>query len=386
VRLQLIAALTAIAVAPSAPAIADDEPWAINVDTLVYSDTDNVDVVSPQVGVRRELADGEGSVGARVVVDVISAASVDVVSQASQRFSEVRTEADLSASLPVAGFVPSVSYRYSHEPDYESHGGRLGVERRLGSADTTLSFGYGLTVDRVGMSGTPSSVFSERLTTHSGDVGITQVIDRRTLVRLVYSLTAQQGYMEKPYRLVPLFDDAGLAMAEADGVALDLDSFDAYRLASKPPEEVPDDRYRHAVALRALHYLPSMSSSLRVDYRFYVDSWGITAHTLEPALYREIGESWRVNAFARLYRQSAASFWQRTYRVSDPAMAPRWRTVDKSLSPFASATAGLRGEWQRGDTLSAYAEVSAAYTRFEDYLFLDDRLAVMSLLGLRWTP
>jgi hypothetical protein len=132
VRLQLIA--VAALVAASSPASAED--WTIASDSLVYGDTDNVVVVSPQLTVRRELDDDGGEATARAVVDVISAASVDVVSQASERFDEVRTEIDLSLAKAFGGYVPSLGYRYSHEPDYESHGVRGGLRARLGTSDT----------------------------------------------------------------------------------------------------------------------------------------------------------------------------------------------------------------------------------------------------------
>lgn len=193
-RLQLIA--VAALVAASSPASAED--WTIASDSLVYGDTDNVVVVSPQLTVRRELDDDGGEATARAVVDVISAASVDVVSQASERFDEVRTEIDLSLAKAFGGYVPSLGYRYSHEPDYESHGVRGGLRARLGTSDTVLGLEYGLTADRVGRTGTPSSVFSESLTTHTTGLSLTQVLGRRTVVRGAYTLTVQRGYMEKP--------------------------------------------------------------------------------------------------------------------------------------------------------------------------------------------
>jgi hypothetical protein len=384
-RLQLSLALATVAAAVAPGSAAADSPWQITMDTLVYGDTDNVAVVSPQVAVHRELDESGGEVSTRVVVDYISAASVDVVSQATPRFSEVRTEVNLAVSKHLLQTLSSLSYRYSHEPDYISHGVRAGFERRLGGADTTLAGGYGVTRDNVGMSGTPSDVFSEQMTSHAADIGITQVLGRRTLARVVYSLTLQTGYMEKPYRLVPLFDAAGLAAAASDGVALDIDSFDAYRLSSKPAEQVPDDRVRHALAVRGMRYLAWLDASVRLDYQLYLDSWGVVAHTLEPALHVQLRPSWRLASFARLYRQSAASFWERTYVVSAEGMVPRWRTIDRGLSAFDTATGGARVEWEHGP-LSAYIEGSAMYTRFDDYLFLDHRLALIGQAGLRWVP
>ena len=390
-RLQLIGA-GVILLASSAAAAQEDSDWTIASDSLVYGDTDNVVVLSPQLTVRRALDDEGGEAGARVVVDVISAASVDVVSQASTRFNEVRTEADLSIAKAFGDYLPGLGYRYSHEPDYESHQARGSLRMRLGTPDSVLGLEYGLTADRVGRTGTPSSVFSESLTTHAATASLTQVLGRRTIVRATYSLTLQRGYMEKPYRFVPLFDAAGLAMAEADGVTLDLDSFDRYRLDARPPEEVPDSRQRHAVGLRALRFVDAINAALELDYQLYIDDWGVVAHVLEPS-YRRIGESdvrlfgarlgrLGLGAYARLYRQSSAEFWERAYVVED-GQIPRLRTVDRELSSYLSATGGVRLEWRR-DSISGYLDGSAMVTRYDDFLYLDDRLALVALGGFRW--
>lgn len=384
-RLQLTRVVAVLALIAAPAETFADSPWQVSADTLLYTDDDNVDVVSPQVAAHRELDEHGGTATARVVIDYISAASVDVVSQASTRFEEIRSEVDASASLYMFGMLPSLGFRYSHEPDYESYGGRVGAERRIGSADTTLAAGYGLTIDSIGMSGTPRSVFGERLTIHSGDVGVTQVLGRRTLVRLLYSFTAQTGYMEKPYRFVPLFDEAGLAAAAAAGVELGLSTFDAYRLPTKPTESVPDERYRHAVGVRLMHYVPALASSLRLDYQLYADSWGVVAHTAEPALYVQLARAWRASLFGRYYQQSGASFWRRTYVVPAEGIVPRWRTVDRHVSPFSTATGGARAEWEHG-SFASYLEGNAMWTRFDDYLLLDTRLAISVLAGVRWTP
>lgn len=384
-RLQLTAATCVGFACLASPAVARAEsPWQIALDTLVYTDTDNVQVISPQLGVSRELDDDGGEASVRVVVDAISAASVDVVSQASTRFSEVRTEADLSLSKRVSEVLAAVSYRGSSEPDYVSHSGYLSLQRRIRSADTTGRIGYGLTLDTVGMSGTPSSVFSESLTTHTADIGITQVLGRRTLARLVYTLTVVDGYMEKPYRFVPMFDSMALADAAASGITIDADNVDDYRLPAKPAESVPDSRVRHSVAARLMRYLPSFDASLRVDYRLYTDSWGVTAHTIEPGFDKQFTSRIRGAWRARLYTQSAASFWQREY-ATEVGMLPEWRTLDRELSPLTSVSTAARVEMALGD-FTGYLEGMVMYTQFHDYLFLDDRLAVVGQLGLRWTP
>lgn len=383
VELPTLAVALWLVLAAMPAAARADGVTKLTSDFLIYSDTDSVMVVSPQLGASHAFDEDGSEVTARVVIDAVSAASVDVVSSASYRFSEVRTQLDLAASKAFGTYVPAISYRMSNEPDYDSHGVGLGLQKRLAGADTVLSTSYGLTLDTIGRVDTPSEVFSESLTSHAAEVGITQNINEITLVRAVYTLTAQFGYMEKPYRTVPLFDAAGLAAARADSARLTLDTFDEYRLSVRPPEAVPDNRYRHAVALRGLRYLPSLRSSVRLDYRLYGDSWGVFAHTIEPAVYRALNETWRLNLWSRFHQQSSASFWQREYVVSGPNAVPATRTIDRALTSSWHLTGGARFEWQR-EPFAFYFELAAMHSSFTDHLLIDSRFALISQGGFRW--
>ncbi len=385
-RLQLTALLVAGSLAAATwqeSALADEgAPWKINTDTLFYTDTDNVMVVSPQVAVHRDLDEDGGAVSARVVVDAVTAASVDVVSQATNRFSEVREELNLGLAKAFGSNLPSLSYRYSYEPDYVSHGIGVGFQRQLGSSDTTLGLGYDISLDTVGYTGTPTSAFSKKLTSHGGALSLTQVIDPKTLVRVVYTLSVQNGYMEKAYRFVPLFDQAGIDAARADGVKLNLSTFDQYRLPMRVNEEVPDTRIGHAGAVRLLRYIDALPGSFRLDYQVFADSWGVRAHTLESNVYWEKSDSHLFSVYSRFYLQQGADFWKREYLVSANGF-PHYRTLDRDLSDYYTVTGGLRYEW-KGDSLSAYLDGSAMETVYSDYLFLSSRLALIAQAGLHW--
>ena len=385
-RLQLtpLAVLFFTSSLTPARARADDD-WRVAADTLVYEDTDNVLVVSPQVAVHRALDDDGGEASARAVVDVISAASVDVVSQATARFDEVRVEADLGISKTFGDHRPSFSYRFSREPDYVSHGYGAGWQSRIGSPDTVLATTYAVAGDRFGQAGTPIARFDRALVTHSLGLSLTQALGPETLVRGAYTLTVMSGDMEKPYRFVPLFDREGIDAARADGATLDLDTFDRYRLPERPPENVPDLRVGHAIALRAKRYLDAIDAAVGLDYQLFVDNWGIVAHTVEPSLRVHAIDSLVLGASARLYVQNEADFWERTYVVSEPGRIPRWRTLDRELSRYVSVTGTLSGELELSP-FTLYAEGSAMLTRWSAFLFLDERLALMALAGVRWAP
>jgi hypothetical protein len=89
--------------------------------------------------------------------------------------------------------------------------------------------------------------------------------------------------------------------------------------------------------------------------------------------------------YARGYLQTAAFFWQRTYVVDDPLSIPRWRSLDRDLSGYGSVTGGARVEWMP-DELGGYVDVAAMFTHWDQFLLLDDRLALIAQLGVRWVP
>lgn len=382
--LQLAAVAMLLGVA--AAARAQERPWTVASDSLLYTDTDNVLVVSSELSAERAIDEDGSKAAASAVVDVVSAASVDVVSQASQSFSEVRWEANLSGAYAIGDVVPSLNYRGSVEPDYVSHGFGAGTLARLGGADTVGSAHYQITFDTIGRTGTPFDTFSRSLTIHSAEVGVTQNLGTRSVLRAVLSLTIERGYQEKPYRFVPLFDASGLARADADGAELRLGTFDRYRLASRPPEEVPDTRVRPAIGLRWLYYLEPIDSSLRADYRFYADDWGVIANTAELELEHPLDDAWTLAFVSRGYTQTKASFYRSAYVVSDPDEVPGLRTVDRKLAPYDSISAGARIELATEDPgLVAYFEATATYSVFHQYIYLDHLIALIGQGGIAWS-
>jgi len=359
------------------PALAQGHDWRLGTDVMFYDDTDNVTVFSPQVSVHRTIDEDGGEVFMRGAVDVYTSASIDVVAHASRGFDEVRYEGTIGASHAIGDVTPSISYRVSDEPDYSSHGGVIGAEARLGTPDSVLSASYGLTWDRVGRVDTPFDVFSENLWTHSGDVSFTQVLDSQTLLRSVYTLTVQNGYMEKPYRYVPLF-----AAPVQD--TLDVEEVNRLRLDARPPEQVPDLRVRNALGLRLMRHIEGISGSLRGDYRFYVDTWEVMAHTAEIALQFPVVEALTLEMHTRVHYQSSASFWERAYVVSDATTLPKWRTGDKQLSEQLIVSGGARLELALPLDFKIYARADAVYTDFLDHLYIDDRFGILSQMGVRW--
>src|SRR5688572_18526480 len=127
-RLQLTALAPVLLLVPRLAAA--DPEVTVAGDTLFYSDDDRVIVLTPQASARLTM-DTEGTaVGAHAIIDVVSAASVDVVSQATDRFEETRVELGAHGAYALGRWLPALALRYSTEEDYRSFGVRIGTALR----------------------------------------------------------------------------------------------------------------------------------------------------------------------------------------------------------------------------------------------------------------
>src|SRR6516165_2766653 len=86
-----------------------------------YNDSDHVTVLTPSIALGIENTSG-ASLHATYLVDIVSAASVDIVSTASTRWKEVRHAGTLEAEYKPHDFGVSIGTSVSSEPDYLSYG------------------------------------------------------------------------------------------------------------------------------------------------------------------------------------------------------------------------------------------------------------------------
>jgi hypothetical protein len=120
-------------------------------------------------------------------------------------------------------------------------------------------------------------------------------------------------------------------------------------------EAVPDQRLRHALAGSVRGFMPGIEATLVAGYRFYVDDWGIMAHTPEARWIQPLSSDTTLQLRYRYYRQTAADFYQVIY---DDPMA-EFVTDDPKLSAFTTQTVGLKlvsplGRFGFGGDLAAW--------------------------------
>jgi len=381
VRLQLIAAATLV-LASSRTASADDYKVGGAAAMTAYSDTNAVTVLTPTLNAAVEKPTAGWGVNGSYLVDVVTAASPDVVSTATRRWTEVRHAGGLGGSYKPGTTGVSGAFTFSSEPDYLSLGGGATISHELDEKNLTLSAGYGHSHDTIGRHGTPFDVFSHTLDRNDFTLGIARVIDRSTLVVLVLDLDFERGDQSKPYRYVPMFSAENARLVSRGASAEDVA---ALRRNERILEQLPLERDRRALTARFLRRLPA--STIRIEERLYGDSWSLLALTSDARWLFDLGDRLRLGPHARVHRQGAVDFWKRAYVMTNDLDVPRYRTGDRELGALWNFTGGGSGRYAIG---SAESQTSWAltwtadltYTTFADAIYVKDRIAGFVAFGV----
>lgn len=344
-----------------------------------YGDTNHVFVVSPAVAgtVRHPTAGWQ--LDGSYLVDVVSAASVDIVSTASRRWSEIRQEGTLGGTYKPGTFGVGLTSDVSIEPDYESYTFGGSVQKDLLDKNLSLSVGYEHRHNIAGRRGTPFSVFSRVIDHDAVKGGLTWTFDKATLVSVVSDTIFERGDTSKPYRYVPLFAPDAVVPLGASGELVN-----RLRTPARALEQLPTTRNRYALAGHFAHRFEQ--STLRIRERLYTDSWGLQATTTEVRWLVDLTERFELGPLARLHLQSPVVFWQRAYRIDDSSL-PALRTGDRELGPLTSLTLGgtLRlavGATPRPRAWILGLDFSATQTWYHDDLYLRQRLSAFGALVL----
>lgn len=299
-RLAWALALGALLAAGSAQAMMLDEQ---TVQTLLqyFTDSDQVAVRSA-IGEYSVVLRGNSSLNVhwnneRVVIpaieaqpgtpeaiDAITTASRPIAGNAFEDFVKVRNEFQGNLRHGSA----QVGYYHSNESDYVGQQVSLSYDRDLFDELLNLSIGtaYGWdAIDPVLDDDTDTQ--SDTRTTIHWNVVATRVLTPTTMMRVGLELNVVNGLQHNPYRNV-------------------------YAGGTNVPERHPDQRQRRDAFVKLNQYL-SQRSSLKLNYRFYDDDWGLDSHelgaTLSQYVKRGVSASWQY----RWYTQNSADFYRSEY-------------------------------------------------------------------------
>lgn len=342
-----------------------------------YTDTDHVNVLSPTIAAT--IADDVAgwSVSGRYLVDAVSAASVDIVSTASAKWTEYRHVGSGSASYQRGAVGASVSGGVSREPDYLSVGVGTTVSVDLLDKNVTPYLQWSYEHDDVGRTGLATSRWQD-MQKLGLQAGVTFVVDRSTIASVAADAIFEQGYLGKPYRYVPVFAPGTYVPPGASVELVNL-----LRTEARPIEQLPDSRSRYALTGRIAHRWDGVT--LRADERLYVDSWLERASTTDVRVFVDLGSRLTLWPHLRFHAQTAVKFWQRAYHAvplpDGNLTVPRWRTGDRELGELYTLTTGAGLRWKWTDGFGSWFlgfQLDAASTRYLDALFTTGRTSLFS--------
>jgi hypothetical protein len=111
---------------------------------------------------------------------------------------------------------------------------------------------------------------------------------------------------------------------------------------NSPQEHIPNTRARWSTTVRLNRFLPKLHSAVHLSARFYDDTWRVIGADAELGYSQYIGNSLLVKFHARVYQQSAASFFKDAFFYQTESTAGEYYTGDRELSPVRSAMVGAK--------------------------------------------
>jgi Protein of unknown function (DUF3570) len=317
IRLIALAGLALAANGVAQAAVLPDD----RADALYHRyDGGGVTIDGPSLLLRKKFAE-KYSVSANYYMDMVSSASIDVMTTASP-YTEERTQGSLAFDVLQGKTQYSVSYTLSDESDYTANTASFDLSQDVFGDLTTVSFGFSQGWDEVRKNG--DDAFEETVDRRNYRFGLQQIVTPRLMAGLNYEVITDEGFLNNPYRSVRYLDETSA------------------RGFSYQPELYPHTRTSNAVAINARYFLP-YRAAIHGEYRFYTDTWGIDANTVSLGYTHPWGKHWILEAGYRWYDQSAADFYSDLFPRAD---AQNFLARDKELSTFTSHMFSLGATYQ----------------------------------------
>ncbi len=318
----------------------------------------DITIEGPSVLVRKKVGDNL-SLSANYYEDMISSASIDVKLSASP-YHETRRQESLGADYLHGKSTYSAGFITSKEPDYKANTSYFAVSQDMFGDLTTLTLGYRRGWDRVykdqknPVTGQIEHVafnngLSQAIADHRGySLSLTQILTRNAILGFNYELLTDQGYLANPYRQIRyLSPGQGAGFTLADQV-------------------YPNTRTSNAASVQLKYYLP-YRAALTGQYRYFHDTWGVLAHTVELDYTHPVRKHWIFDGSLRYYRQNAANFYSDLF---PRANYQNFMARDRELAAFRSYTVGAGASYQFQVPGVPWISKSSANVRV-DHLLVD---------------
>jgi hypothetical protein len=371
--------------APGAPKSASNVTVRASSEVAGYLDSTATSVLTPSIGATVESPTAGWGISGRYLVDVVSAASPDIVSTASPHWNEVRQGGNLGLRYKPGTFGVAVSGATSYTPDYFSLSGGVQLTQELDDKNLTLVGGYAYGHDTIGRARTPFSVFSRTLEYHTMSLGVSRVVNPGLVIGIYGDVILERGDQSKPYRYIPVFAPDVAAQIPRGASALQVATS---RLNPRPLEQLPLERDRFAVTARLAWR--GTRTTLRLEERGYSDTWGLKASTTDARFFVDLSQRFTIWPHARFNIQNGVDFWKRAYSATGVHDLPALRTGDRELSPLFTVGGGggfriALGKAGAMDDLVLTTTLDGFYTSFADTIYVKERFSALAATALEVT-
>ncbi len=314
-----------------------------------------ITIQGPSMLVRKKIGENF-SVNANYYVDMISSASIDVLSTASP-YKEERKQFSIGTDYLRGKTLYSLNYIHSKENDFTANTAIAGLSHDMFGDLTTVSLGFARGWNVVGERNTPS--FKQDMDSRTFSTGLSQILTKRLIATLEYEVVTDEGFLNNPYRKIRYLDPlSGLGYAFAD-------------------EKYPHTHTSSAASIGGRYLLP-FHAALNGSYRFYSDTWGIVANTAEIGYTQPYKNVWTFEVSYRYYTQTHADFYSDLFPRID---FQNFMGRDKELAAFDTSSIHLgatynflKSGWHGFDK----ASVSFYYDRLQ-FNYKDFRNDLVSL-------
>ena len=390
----------------SGNALAIENAWEIDSSALYYSEADDrVSVVKFVAGVGGDVTDRD-RVNILAVLDTMSGSTPTGAVKASggSTVSGASGGGGSAVSDPNAGALAkfddtrlanSISWTHSHddnwtlnyngavsiENDYRSFSAAVTVDKETKNKDYRFTLGLAGTYDqmfRVGIGGTPVPLTQIADNEFAGEgeknttdliLGVTHVINRRTVAQANLSYSLSQGYLTDPYKVFSVVDIA---------TNQPIDDSSYY-------ESRPGDRKRMSVTFLLNHQTFPSNNIIHGSYRYYTDDWDVDSHTLNLSYRITLANTNYIEPSIRLYQQSKASFYQNEFFVNNAAgldpttLFPEFISADYRLDDMTSVTPGIRYGKEVGKDGHLRARLEYMHQSFEHSEFDTNKAIIFQI-------
>ncbi len=201
-----------------------------------------------------------------------------------------------------------IKFSRSEEDDYDAKS--VTIDSSFNTSDNLRTFSIALSRSddeiRPTQGKVPTAFQFGQKTTESLWVAASQVVSKTIITKLGFSYTRWHGQLSDPYKLMDMR---------------------------------PTNRHSNTMSFSYRQYFNTPNASLRLDYRYYSDSWDIRSQTLTAEWYQNFKRA-AVVPYLRYYSQGEAKFFN--------TVADRDQTYfsdDYRLSSFGAVTTGIRAEY-----------------------------------------